>query len=160
MQKRKINILSPVFCLCFLLSVSFLQAQSDQSFRQKNFNLKNNLAIEGYDPVAYFTQNKAVKGSKNFNYNYKGVIYNFAHQQNLNTFKANPDKYEPQFGGWCAYAFGAKGEKVSINPETFKIIDGKLYLFYNAWGTNTLNLWNKDENNLKKKAEENWKKNH
>ena len=62
------------------------------------------------------------------------------------------------FGGWCAYAMGDNGEKVDIDPETFKIIDGKLYLFYNAYFNNTLNSWNKDEKNLKNKANNNWSK--
>ena len=74
------------------------------------------------------------------------------------TFKKDPTKYEPQYGGWCAYAMGAKGEKVEINPETFKIVDGKLYLFYNRFFSNTLTDWNKDEAHLKKQADVNWQK--
>lgn len=73
-------------------------------------------------------------------------------------FLKNPASYEPQYGGWCAYAMGANGEKVEINPETFKIVDGKLNLYYNAFFNNTLKSWNKDEGNLKKKADANWKK--
>jgi len=63
----------------------------------------------------------------------------------------NPAGYEPQYGGWCAYAMGANGEKVEIDPGTFKIVDGKLNLYYNAFFNNTLKSWNKDEVNLKKK---------
>ena len=70
----------------------------------------------------------------------------------------NPQKYEPAYGGWCAYAMGAKGQKVSVDPETFKIVDGRLNLFYNKFFNNTLEDWNKDEGNLKKKAEANWQK--
>ena len=73
-------------------------------------------------------------------------------------FKASPAKYEPQYGGWCAYAMGATNEKVEIDPETFKIINGKLYLFYHSWTNNTLKTWNKDEGNLKPKADVNWTK--
>ena len=72
-------------------------------------------------------------------------------------FLKNPSKYEPQYGGWCAYAMGSAGEKVEINPETFKIIDGKLYLFYNAYFNNTLKSWNKEETKLKSQADTNWK---
>jgi hypothetical protein len=88
----------------------------------------------------------------------EGVTYYFSTVQNRELFKANPLKYEPQFGGWCAYAMGENGEKVSVDPETFKIIDGKLYLFYNKFFNNTLKEWNKNENALKQKAEQNWAK--
>jgi hypothetical protein len=82
----------------------------------------------------------------------------FSSAVNKEYFSKNPSKYEPQFGGWCAFAMGDSGEKVEINPETFKIIDGKLYLFYNAFFNNTLKSWNKDEANLKAKATSNWNK--
>lgn len=78
--------------------------------------------------------------------------------KNKDLFAAAPVKYEPQYGGWCAYAMGAKGEKVSVDPETFKITDGKLFLFYNRFFTNTLKDWNKDENNLKINADKSWEK--
>lgn len=71
-------------------------------------------------------------------------------------FLANPSRFEPQYGGWCAFAMGDYGKKVKINPETFKIVDDKLYLFYNAYFTNTLKDWNKDEANLKSKGDRNW----
>lgn len=138
-----------------LLSVT-VYAQTAK--RQEQFNLKNKLALQGYDPVAYFKQNKAVKGKAAIAAAYEGIIYNFSTQANKEFFLKNPASYEPQYGGWCAYAMGARGEKVEINPETFKIVDGKLYLFYNAFFNNTLKDWNKDEPNLKKKADSNWKK--
>ena len=72
-------------------------------------------------------------------------------------FKKDPTQYEPQYGGWCAYAMGSKGEKVPIDPETFKITNGKLYLFYNKFFNNTLTSWNKDEPGLMNKANGNWK---
>jgi hypothetical protein len=65
--------------------------------------------------------------------------------------------YEPQYGGWCAFAMGDSGDKVSISPSTFKIIDGKLYLFYNSFFNNTLKTWNKNQKDLNKKATINWK---
>lgn len=70
---------------------------------------------------------------------------------------ASPEKYEPEYGGWCAYAMGESGEKVKIDPETFKIVNGKLYLFYNFFFNNTLKDWNIDEKHLKLKADKNWK---
>lgn len=126
--------------------------------RIKEFNLENKVAIQGYDPVAYFTQKKAVKGKSAIAASFEGVTYYFSTTANKEAFAKNPAAYEPQYGGWCAYAMGASGEKVEINPETFKIVDGKLNLYYNAFFNNTLKSWNKDEVNLKKKADLNWKK--
>lgn len=126
--------------------------------RTKEFNLENKIAIQGYDPVSYFTEKKAVKGKSSLSATHEGVVYNFSSQKNKDLFLKNPSGYEPQYGGWCAFAMGDYGEKVEINPETFKIVDGKLHLFYNAYFNNTLKSWNKDESNLKRKADANWQK--
>ncbi|MFB9841640.1 YHS domain-containing (seleno)protein [Mucilaginibacter ginsenosidivorans] len=132
-------------------------AQNDP--HKKNYNLdKSGLAISGYDPVTYFTTQKAVEGKESISLSYEGVTYRFATTQDRELFKANPSKYQPQYGGWCAYAMGATGEKVDVDPETFKLLDGKLYLFYNKFFNNTKKSWNKDEANLKKKADTNWDK--
>jgi YHS domain-containing protein len=138
--------------------ISFSSFAQDEALRKKQFNLDDNVAVSGYDPVAYFKSNKAIKGNKNLAVYNQGIVYYFSSVENKEEFKKNPSKYEPQFGGWCAYAMGAKGEKVSVDPETFKILDGKLYLFYNSFFNNTLKSWNKDESNLKPKADANWKK--
>lgn len=140
----------------FVVSVT-AQAQSPET-RKKQFNLENGLAIQGYDPVAYFTQNKALKGQAANAFTYKNVTYRFATAANRDAFQKSPEKFEPQYGGWCAYAMGANGEKVEIDPETFKIVDGKLFLFYHTFINNTLTKWNKDEANLHKKADQNWVK--
>jgi YHS domain-containing protein len=131
-------------------------AAAQPALRVKHSNLENGLAIQGYDPVAYFTLQKAVEGNKQFTETIEGVKYYFSSASNKNLFLKDPKKYEPQYGGWCAYAMGATNEKVEIDPETFKIIDGKLYLFYHTWINNTLSKWNEDEVNLKKKADTNW----
>ncbi len=124
--------------------------------RLTHFNLDKKIALQGYDPVAYFKQKKAVKGKKEMSFTFDGIVYYFSSNANLDSFKKTPATYEPQYGGWCAYAMGSTGEKVEIDPETFKIIDGKLYLFYNAYFNNTLKSWNKNENALKKSADTNW----
>ncbi|MEN3323312.1 YHS domain-containing (seleno)protein [Mariniflexile soesokkakense] len=122
-----------------------------------DYNTKKGLAANGYDVVAYFN-NQAMEGNKNFIAEFDGIKYKFVSKENLNLFKKTPETYLPQYGGYCAYAVGAKGDKVSINPEVFEIKDGKLYLFYNAWGTNTLELWkNENPEILRKKADEKWK---
>ncbi len=134
------------------------KAQDQATLRKKQFNLEGNLAIEGYDPVAYFRSGKATKGKKDLAVNHHGVVYYFSSVENKEEFKSNPSRFEPEYGGWCAYAMGEKGEKVNIDPETFKIVNGKLYLFYNKFFNNTLKSWNKDESRLKQSADINWKK--
>jgi YHS domain-containing protein len=143
-----------IFLILFGLVIS-ANAQSTE-IRQKNFNVKKNLAIEGYDPVSYF-DGKPLEGDEKFQYSYKGITYLFANQVNLNKFKEQPINYEPAYGGWCAYAMGESGEKVKVDPQTFKIVEGKLYLFYHFWGNNTLEAWNKNERSLKAKGDRNWK---
>ena len=106
--------------------------------------------------VAYFN-NTAIKGDKNIIYTYKDVKYSFSSNENLETFKKNPEMYVPQFGGYCAYAIAVNNEKVSINPKTFQVLDDKLYLFYNSWGVNTLEKWmDEGPEELLKKANSNW----
>jgi YHS domain-containing protein len=144
--------------IVFVALMSLPTFAQNAAKRAKEYNLENKVAIQGYDPVAYFTQKKALKGKTALATTYEGVVYYFSTQTNKDAFVKNPSSYEPQFGGWCAYAMGSSGDKVEIDPETFKILDGKLYLFYNAYFNNTLKSWNKDEVNLKKKAETNWKK--
>jgi YHS domain-containing protein len=125
-----------IMLLCWLLVPAFLQAQSP-ALRQKNFFVEKGLALQGYDAVSYF-QAKPLKGKANFSTTHQGIKYQFANAANLAAFQLDPAKYEPQYGGWCAYAMGKTGEKVEVDPETFKLINGKLYLFYNQFFNNTL----------------------
>ncbi len=149
---------SATLLLAFLLAGT-MSANAQADARTKAYNVsKAALAIEGFDPVAYFTTGKAAKGSKNLAVSHQGIVYYFANTQNRELFKANAAKYEPQYGGWCAYAMGAAGEKVEVDPETFKIKDGKLFLFYHSWTNNTLTKWNKAEAALKTKADLSWAK--
>jgi len=141
--------------LALLLSLAG-KAQQPAAVRVQHFNTENGVALQGYDPVAYFTQNEAVKGSEKYTYSYDGITYHFASADHLARFKENPRQYEPQYGGWCAYAMGLNGEKVEVDPETFKITGGKLYLFYNKFFTNTLTTWNKEEATLQPKADRYW----
>jgi YHS domain-containing protein len=140
--------------LLFLFLLSSLVSFS----QKKNFNLKKGYAVKGFDVVSYFSNN-AKEGDKKYTTTKNGIKYKFVSQENLEAFNKNPKKYIPQYGGYCAYAIGAKGKKVSINPETFEIRDGKLYLFYNRGRTNTLEMWlNEGAEKLQKKADVNWQK--
>ena len=128
------------------------------SLYAQDYNTKKGFVAEGYDVVSYFN-NTAVKGDKRFVADYDGVQFKFSSKENLEIFNTSPKKYIPAYGGYCAYAIGVKGEKVSIDPETFEIRDGKLYLFYNSWGINTLELWKEEgAEDLKIKADKNWLK--
>ncbi|GAA4115773.1 YHS domain-containing (seleno)protein [Aquimarina addita] len=140
-----------IILLLFLLSISVNAQQID-------YNTKKGVIAEGYDVTEYFN-NKAIKGDHKYSTTHDNVIYKFASQTNLDMFKKDPEKFVPQYGGYCAYAVGASGEKVDINPKTFEIHDGKLYLFYNSWGINTLTKWTDEgAKELKNKADANWQK--
>ena len=141
------------------LVISFILVSSTpQELRLKHFNLSEGLALQGYDPVSYFKDKKALVGSKDFLVRYKGVLYRFSSSGNKALFIAKASQYEPEYGGWCAYAMGLDGSKVEIDPKTFKIVNGKLYLFYNKLGNNTLTDWNKNEPSFLLKADSYWLK--
>ncbi|WP_299520957.1 YHS domain-containing (seleno)protein [Winogradskyella sp.] len=121
-----------------------------------DYNTKGGFIAKGYDVVAYFNH-EAKTGVKQFSTTYDGIKFRFSSQKNLNTFLENPTKYIPQYGGYCAYAIATSSKKVDINPKTFEIRDGKLYLFYNSWGNNTLKKWQKnDVKGLQKQADKHW----
>ncbi|MFT6099359.1 MAG: YHS domain-containing protein [Arenicella sp.] len=111
-------------------------------------------AIRGYDPVAYFTENKPVKGSKTFSHTHNGATWLFSSRENLETFKANTEKYTPQYGGYCAYAVSS-GSTASIKPEYFTIHDDKLYLNYSK---SVHKKWSKDKDDYIREADTNWPK--
>jgi YHS domain-containing protein len=146
------TILTLLFSVCLIHGFT----QGD-ALRLNHFNIKKNVALDGYDPVSYFN-GKPTAGNEEITLTHKGLIYHFVSQVNLTKFKVNPEKYEPAYGGWCAYAMGETGEKVKVDPDTYKILEGKLYLFYNFWGTNTLASWNKNEKKLKAAADNSWGK--
>lgn len=122
----------------------------------QQYNLKDGYMAGGYDVVEYFN-NKAKKGNEKFSTTYNGVKFKFTSKENLALFKANPEKYIPQYGGFCAYALGKRGKLIDIDPETFEIRDSKLYLFYNSWFNNTFEDWKKgNPEKLRKQADKNW----
>ena len=95
------------------------------------FNESNGVAIKGYDPVAFFKESKPVRGKDDLRFEYKGSTFVFANADNRAAFAADPEKYAPQYGGYCAFGT-ARGYKADIDPATFTVIDGRLYLNYNA----------------------------
>lgn len=101
---------------------------------------KKGLALQGYDPVSYF-EGGPKEGSKAITATVKGITYRFASEDNKQKFLADPAKYEPAYGGWCAWAM-LDGDKVEVDPKTYKIVDGRLFLYYNGFFGNTLKKWN------------------
>jgi YHS domain-containing protein len=88
------------------------------------------VAIKGYDPVAYFTDNKATPGSPQYSHRWLGAVWHFASAKNLELFKADPGKYAPQYGGYCADGVSLGTVTTNIDPQAWRIIEGKLYLSY------------------------------
>src|SRR5207237_8842057 len=101
--------------VAFTITGSVLYAQDEVALRTKHFNLDKGVALSGYDAVAYIKQNKAVKGSKEFASKYEAVTYYFETAADRDEFDKNPAMYDPQYGGWCAYAMGKKRDEVSID---------------------------------------------
>lgn len=110
------------------------------------------IAIQGTDPVAYFTERKPVKGNPAFAHQWKGVTWHFASTINRDLFKADPEKYAPQFGGYCAWAVANKYTAATV-PEAWSIVDGKLYLNFNL---GIRSRWEKDIPGNITKANANW----
>jgi YHS domain-containing protein len=111
-------------------------------------------AIRGYDPVAYFTEGRPLEGKRAFSLKWKGATWYFSSAKHRDMFQANPEKYAPQYGGYCAYAV-SQGYTASIDPEAWKIVDGKLYLNYSK---SVKELWEKDIPGHIKHADRNWPK--
>lgn len=117
------------------------------------FNLdKTGVAIQGYDPVAFFTDNKPVKGAQEFLVKHDGAIYFFASKEHRDLFKADPAKYTPEFGGYCAYGV-SRNKLVEIDVYAFQIVDGKLLLQYSK---GVRDDFNKDAKGNLAKANANW----
>jgi len=122
---------------------------------------KTGLALDGYDPVAYFPAfgGAATKGSEKFTVKHRGVTYRFATEVNKAAFTKAPDAFEPQYGGWCAWAMAdGKGDKVDVDPKSFVVEGGKLYLFYDGLFGDTRKRWNKGggASKLAAVADTNW----
>jgi YHS domain-containing protein len=135
----------PIAAATLILSLS-APALSDEIFA------KDGIAINGYDPVGYFTDGKPVKGSKAFSFDYGGATFYFASAAHRDAFARDPARYTPQFGGYCAYGT-AEGHKAPTEPQAFTVVNGKLYLNYND---RVAGKWRKDTQHYIDKANANW----
>ena len=122
----------------------------------KKFTLVNvdadGLAVKGYDPVAYFIDQKPVMGSAEFEYSWNNAKWRFASAEHRDLFRSGPEKYAPKYGGYCAYAMSL-GKIVDIDPAAWTVFEGRLYLNLNK---DVRGLWEKDKENYIRKADENW----
>ena len=115
-------------------------------------NKSASIAIKGYDQVAYFKQGAPTKGSSQFAQQWMGATWLFASAENRDLFAANPEQYAPQYGGYCAYAV-SEGHTASIDPEAWKIVDGKLYLNYSK---GVQKKWQQDTASRIQRGDKNW----
>ncbi len=140
-----------------LITLLFIGISTTLFSQQIDYNTKKGYVAEGYDVVSYFVNKKPLIGKIKLQVTFDGAKFKFSSTKNLELFKANPTKYIPQYGGYCAYAVAAKKTKMYIDAEAYEIRDGKLYLFYNSWLSNKLEDWK--EGNTKKlqaKGDKNW----
>ncbi len=116
------------------------------------------LALEGYSPVSYFTEGRPQKGDPRFAVEHNGAVYHLTSARQVELFKRNPSKYEPQCGGWCAFGMSVE-DKFPVDPTKFSIVEGKLYLFLNNDEINAFELWRQgDQRELVRKAQRHWGK--
>lgn len=126
----------------------------NEAVAQADFFATKEGVIKGYDVVAYFTEGKASKGSREYQLDWQGEKWLFSSKENKELFQANPHKYIPQYNGYCAFGI-SKGEKFPIDPHAWAIVDGKLYLNYNK---NVQKDWMADQEKMISLADLNWKK--
>jgi YHS domain-containing protein len=111
-----------------------------------------NLTLKGYDPVAYFTEGRAVEGNKQFTHDYAGATWRFVSSENRNLFAQDPERYMPQYGGYCAWGI-SQAKFFDGDPQVWKVLDGKLYVNYNKEIEKT---WEQDAPGFIEKADRNW----
>ena len=129
-----------------------LAALSSVAPAKELLNLENGVAIQGYDPVAFVADKRPVKGNAQFQSEYRNAKYCFASAEHKAAFDKEPAKYEPQFGGYCAYG-ASRGKTVPIKIETWEILNGRLLLQYDL---EVKSKFDKDPQGTLKKADENW----
>lgn len=120
--------------------------------KQPEIYSDSSAAINGYDPVAYFTDGKPVKGDEQFSFQWKDARWLFASKEHMDLFTANPEKFAPQYGGWCAFGC-SKGKKATTDPNAWTIVDGKLYLNHSL---EVKDKWNQDQKKSIEQADMNW----
>lgn len=136
------------FIIVILFFFTGLAQQSSLSVDHLNTESEN-LVVNGYDVVSYFSESEPVKGKQSISTDYQGLLIYFSSQENKRKFLDDPEKYLPKYGGWCAYAIGNSGEKVDVYPFSYSIENGELYLFYKSYFNDTREKWIQNHKELK-----------
>lgn len=145
------------FFLILFFSFSLIAGLQAQSVDPIYNTDDSKIALQGYSPVSYIDLNLAQRGLKAYKSEYQGLNYYFTSAEQKAKFDANPEKYLPQYGGWCATGI-AVGSRFRTDPNKFLITDGKLYVFLNNVEVDALELWLQDKEGMRAKADKNWKK--
>lgn len=144
-KRRKLTLITVSLAMFVLTALGGLSVGKSQM---------TNVAIKGYDTVSYFTAGKAVQGSELFPFQWHGMVWYFSSKENMDLFTASPEKYAPQYDGYCAWAM-SEGREAQTNPEVWKIVSGKLYL---NCSMEAYKKWSRDIPGNVKKADANWVK--
>ena len=135
-----------------LIAAVFVSQVANAASPVAPVNADSGVAVHGYDVVAYFTDSKPVRGSTGYQHEWMGTIWRFASEQNLKAFAESPEKYAPQFGGYCAWAVG-HNYTANGDPEAWRIVDGKLYLNYSR---SVQKQWEQDRDKWIADGSRNW----
>lgn len=151
----KIGLIVLGTMLVLVFTIAKVKRVSPLSWGHKEVNqpMFSSQAINGFDPVAYFKENKAVPGNETYSFHWKNADWSFSSKENKKLFAENPEKYAPQYGGYCAFAV-SKGFTANTDPNSFEISDGKLYLFD---GESVKADWKANQEENLQKGELNWK---
>ena len=144
---------SAIASLLTILLLASMSASATANEHHLNID-KRGVAIKGYDPVAYFVQNSAVKGDKTISEEHQGALYYFSSPAHRELFRKNPEQYLPQYNGYCAFGV-TKNRKFDIDPKAFEVVNGKLYLNLNK---KVQKIWTKNKAEFITEANDNWLK--
>ena len=171
-MKKLLSTLALLTCFALFAQASDANAQSKEkaagsgttsmvkmsrAFTNGNNVPSTGLALEGYCPVCYIAANKAAKGDPQYSHDHNGVTYWFVSAAVRDTFVANPEKYVPAYGGWCALGV-AMNQRFPVDPTNFKVVDGRIMLFLKNKSVDGVEIWNKEEATNLQKADQNWTK--
>jgi len=151
-RSRRSRLARETALTAFIVGAALAAIPAAAAEKDPVFTSRGNLAIRGYDPVAYFTEGKAVKGDKDLTLGWQGADWRFASAANRDLFSEEPEKYAPQYGGYCAWAV-SRSYTAPTDPDAFTLVDGKLYLNYNK---RVMRQWLEDRDANIELADQNW----